>query len=187
VNNSSAEVVLKWGDGDHLFALKVPQIDELQRVTAKVIAAMFVGAGIGSEISTRAIVNQSGIGGIYQRLVGGEPLRSDVREAIRLGLIGGGAPALEALKLVETYVDPKSLASRSDVKDLARGKLPDVGADGASNLATAIVIVSAAFVGMEDLPKGKVEAGTTEADMSTSRPSTGNGAPSSEPQQTSAS
>lgn len=187
MTNTRAEVTLRWADGDHLFALKVPQIDELQRLTAKTIAAMLAGAGISNEMSTRAIVGQSGIGGIYQRLIGGEPLRSDVRESIRLSLIGGGAPALEALKLVETYVDDKPLASKADVIALADGRIPDAMADGASNLAVAIAAVSAIFVGLDDLPKGKAQAGvTTPTGTSTSRPSTSSGAASSEPPETSA-
>jgi len=88
--NTSAEVLLKWGDGEYLFKLRIKEIDELQRVC---------GAGFG-EIATR--------------LMHGRPYYRDVYDTIRLGLIGGGTAPVKAKELVEMYVDGRPMA---DLKD----------------------------------------------------------------------
>lgn len=139
---SSITVVLKWGDGEYAFALRLPQIEELQRLT---------GVGFG------ALVN---------RVLAGEFYIRDVRETIRLGLIGGGTSPVRAVELVNTYVDGQPLAS------------PD---DPANPLAVAQSVLLASYSGIEESEKGDEDAGEQEAgmaDTSTSRPSE---QPSSEP------
>lgn len=99
---------IRFGDGDYIFALKLPQILELQRVC---------GAGIFT-IYGRVVE------GWYTRADGfefGLPHEAnahvlDVYETIRLGLIGGGAGLVNgetvavgpnrARELVETYAHP---------------------------------------------------------------------------------
>lgn len=101
---------LKFGDGDYLFDLKLPQLAELQRL------------------------RDCGIFKIYGRVLrgryflAGEPLAvaedgeafvEDIYETIRLGLIGGGkglvngkeieVSALRAKQLVEAYAHPAPL------------------------------------------------------------------------------
>lgn len=88
--NIAAEVLLKWGDGDYMFALKLKQIDELQRLC------------------------DQPLGVIVQRVIDGRPSIAEIRETIRLGLIGGGTAPVRARELVETYVDGQPLANPRD-------------------------------------------------------------------------
>lgn len=89
--NLKAETVLRWGDGDYLFALKLPQIEELQRLCG--------GVGIGT---------------ITNRVLNGEPHVLDIYHSIRLGLIGGGAAPVRAKELVDLYVSGQPLAGLGD-------------------------------------------------------------------------
>ena len=75
-----------FGDGEHVFSLPIPQLEELQRVT---------GAGIG---------------GLYSRLCRVQFAYGDIAETIRLGLIGGGMSPKDAAALVTAYVHPRPLA-----------------------------------------------------------------------------
>jgi hypothetical protein len=83
--NTSAEVVLPFGGQRRKFALKIKQIDELQRLC---------GAGIG-EIVERAFTRK--------------PYIRDIYDTIRLGLVGGGMDEVEAMLLCDTYIDGKAL------------------------------------------------------------------------------
>jgi hypothetical protein len=89
--NIAAEIELKWGDGTHVFALKLKQIEELQRLC---------GAGLG-EIAQRLLIERRWFAG-------------DIVETLRLGLIGGGVPSVRARELIETYVDGHPLADPRD-------------------------------------------------------------------------
>lgn len=83
--NTSAEIVLLCFDGEHKFALKLKQIDELQRLC---------GAGLGA---------------IAKRVMAGDFHVRDIYDTIRLGLIGGGMDPVDALRLVNLYVEAKAL------------------------------------------------------------------------------
>lgn len=134
--NIAAEIELAWADGTYLFALKLKQIEELQRLC---------GAGLG-EIAQRLLVEQR------WRV-------SDVVETLRLGLIGGGLPAVRARELIETYVDGHPLADPRDP---------------ANHLMTAQAVITAAYFGVVEATEeveGKVEAAADDGtDGSTSRP-----------------
>lgn len=135
--NIAAEIELTWADGTYLFALKLKQIEELQRLC---------GAGLG-EIAQRLLVERR------WRVC-------DVVETIRLGLIGGGLPAVRARELVDTYVDGHPLADPRDP---------------ANHLMTAQAVITAAYFGVAETteePEGKAEAAAGDGtDGSTSRPS----------------
>lgn len=137
--NISAEVELRWADGTYLFALKLKQIEELQRLC---------NAGLG-EIAQRLLVER-------RWRIG------DIVETIRLGLIGGGLPAVRARELVDTYVDGRPLADPRDP---------------ANPLTTAQAVIMAAYFGVAEAseePEGKAEAAADDGtDGSTSRPSPG--------------
>lgn len=75
------EITLEFGDGEYLFRLPLKQIAELQEKC---------GAGIGA---------------IYQRVLTGQYKIEDCVETIRLGLIGGGVPAVPARVLVNRYAE----------------------------------------------------------------------------------
>lgn len=74
---------LVWGDGEHKFALPIGQLRELQDKC---------GAGPAR---------------VLGRLSGNDWLIDDIRETIRLGLIGGGKTPTEAYTLVKRYIDDR--------------------------------------------------------------------------------
>lgn len=85
MSNLKAEVSIDWADGTYTFRLTVLGTIELEQ---KCDAAFTV---------------------INQRLTSGTYKVADVRETIRLGLIGGGLKPEAALKLVRRYVDDRPL------------------------------------------------------------------------------
>lgn len=90
-----AEVVLTWGDGDYLFALKGGQIEELQHKCGDI-----------------------GFGAIYQRVMLGQFYWGDLYHIARLGLIGGGMGAVEAKGKIDFYMGNEAGENRAP---LARG------------------------------------------------------------------
>lgn len=81
--NHKGEVSTDWGDGTHTFRLTYPGLIELEEKCGAPIAD------------------------IIERVNGGRYSVTDIRETIRLALIGGGKGPTEALKLVRTYVDER--------------------------------------------------------------------------------
>lgn len=77
---------------------------------------------------------------LQQRLLRGRWRQADVRETLRLGLVGGGMQAEAALSRIEQYVDAYGLAPYA---------------------RTAMEIVGVALFGVEDEPPG--EPGAEEA------------------------
>jgi hypothetical protein len=104
------QVELKFADGDYLFALKLPQLAELQDKCGAGIFAIY-----GRVLKGRFVLGEEIVGMAHE----GEAYASDLYETIRLGLIGGGkgmvdgkeveVSALRARQLVETYVHPAPL------------------------------------------------------------------------------
>lgn len=82
----SAKVSLLFGDGKHDFALKIGQLEELQEKT------------------------DAGPEELYDRIGAGRWRVADIRETLRLGLIGAGMAPIEALVLVDRYADAGALA-----------------------------------------------------------------------------
>ncbi len=80
-----ASVTMDWADGTYVFRLPYGQISELQEKT-----------GCGPQF-------------LLSRLVDGSWKVDDLRETIRLGLIGGGTEPLKALSLVRSYVEQRPL------------------------------------------------------------------------------
>jgi hypothetical protein len=78
---SDSTLELEWGDGLHKFALPIGQLRELQDKL------------------------DSGPNRILQRLAGVDWKIDDIREVMRLGLIGGGMRPVEAHVLCGRYVD----------------------------------------------------------------------------------
>lgn len=107
----TAKIDLDWADGHHDFRLAIGELEELQEKTS-----------VGPPV-------------VLRRLHGGEWFVADVRETIRLGLVGGGMKATEALVLVRRYVDERP--------------------DWLNNALLARVIIEAALVGVADEPVKK--------------------------------
>lgn len=85
MSSTDASCQLTWGDGEYRFRLPIGQIRELQDKT-----------GAGPNV-------------VLKRLIDGSWHVDDVREVIRLGLIGGGIEPTRAHTLVKRYVDERPL------------------------------------------------------------------------------
>jgi hypothetical protein len=81
----AADVTFDWADGTYRFRLPYGQLAELQERT-----------GCGPQL-------------LLQRVVDGAWKVDDLRETIRLGLIGGGLEPVKALALVRRYVEERPL------------------------------------------------------------------------------
>lgn len=85
MSERNAEIVTPFGDDEHTFRLGIKELEELQD---KCDAGP--GFVLGRLMSPR----------LEWRI-------EDVRHSLRLGLIGGGMPATDAIKLVKRYVDDR--------------------------------------------------------------------------------
>lgn len=74
-------IEMSWADGDYRFALLIGELRELQDKT-----------GVGPLV-------------LYRRIASGDWHVDDMREVLRLGLIGGGMGPGKALGLVKRYVE----------------------------------------------------------------------------------
>lgn len=119
----SAKVTLSWGDGEYVFRLRIGELVELQEKC------------------------DAGPAFILERLATQRWKVQDIRETIRLGLMGGGLTPTKALALVTRYVDSRPLQE---------------------NINHAYVILASAIVGHEDEPLGKAEGETEETGSQTS-------------------
>lgn len=129
----NASVTLDWADGTYRFRLSIMQLEELQEQ-----------CDAGPPI-------------IMRRLAQDEWRVRDIRETIRLGLIGGGMKATDALQLVRRYVDNAPLAE---------------------NLLTAQAVMAAAIVGVSD-EQLKNSEGTEHAAQSHHSPTESSASPPS--------
>ena len=86
----SAKVRLPFGDGAHDFALNIGQLEELQEKC------------------------DAGPEEIFDRISSGKWRISDIREPLRLGLVGAGMDPIKAAILVDRYAGPGSLAMWKD-------------------------------------------------------------------------
>jgi tail tube GTA-gp10-like protein len=124
----AGEIELDFGDGRYKFCVaKFAQIFELQDKCA----------------------DKDGPSGplkILRRLGDGSWLVQDVRETIRLGLVGGGMGAPDALKLTRSYVDERPWAE---------------------SVPVARAILFAAAIGVPEDPLGKQTAGEAETGQTT--------------------
>ena len=100
-----AKTAFDWADGNYTFRLGLGEIEELQEKT-----------GCGPYF-------------LLNRMRSGEWRVGDLRETIRLGLIGGGLEPSKAFGLVKKYVDARPLLE---------------------NLNPAMAIISAAVIGAPD-------------------------------------
>jgi hypothetical protein len=108
----SAKVAFDWADGNYTFRLGIKELLELQEKC------------------------DAGPAFILGRLIDGTWRIQDIRETIRLGLIGGGLEPIKALAVMKNYVTERPLLE---------------------NILPAQAILNAALVGVEDEPLGKAE------------------------------
>lgn len=108
-----ASVKFEWADGEYMFRLRLGEIRELQE---KCNAGPLV---------------------LLRRCIDGSWMIDDLRETIRLGLIGGGCDPIKALNLIKRYFDERALME---------------------NMLPAHKILQAAVLGVPDEQPGKSEA-----------------------------
>jgi len=97
--NLRGETTLDWADGTYCFRLTLAGAIELESKCDAPIAI------------------------IHHRLVTGQYKVADLRETIRMGLIGGGLEPTQALKLVRTYVDERPLSESWVIASVIMGGL----------------------------------------------------------------
>lgn len=119
-------VTFDWADGTYTFCLPNAQIGELQEKT-----------GVGPMR-------------LYRRLQSEDWFNEDLRETIRLGLIGGGLTPTKALSLVRRYVDER----------------PKI-----ESIEPAMKVIVSYLVGVPDDPVGKTPAAEDANGATTSSPS----------------
>jgi hypothetical protein len=115
--SSDGSITFPWADGEYRFRLAIGQLRELQDKS------------------------NAGPAELVQRLTVGTWRVDDIRETLRLGLIGGGTKPTEALVLVKRYVDDRPWLE---------------------NVHPAHAVLMAALVGDPNEPVGKDEAAATE-------------------------
>lgn len=108
-------VEFEWGDGLHKFRLGLDEARELQTKT-----------GVGPYR-------------LMRRIAEGDWLIDDLRETIRIGMVGGGADPAAAMNLIRTYFDkhPKT-----------------------KNIEPALRILHAFHIGADDEPVGTAGNGS---------------------------
>lgn len=87
----TAEILLEWGDGRYLFALKGKQIEQLEHDAG--------GIGIGT---------------ITRKIFTGEGNYQMIRNIIHYGLEGGGMPPVTAARMMARFFDGQPLANPDD-------------------------------------------------------------------------
>ncbi|OLP44648.1 gene transfer agent family protein [Rhizobium oryziradicis] len=102
-------ITLDWADGEYTFRLPLKQLEELEQ---RFDRSIFV---ITDRMATRTATS------------------SEIREVLRLGLIGGGAKPADALPLVRKYVDERPLDENRDTAHvICLAALARVHGDGVS-------------------------------------------------------
>jgi hypothetical protein len=92
----TSRITAEWADGEYAFDLRIGELRELETATRRV-----------ARVSPNGDIEYQYIGpAVLHRLLGnGEALTNDVRETLRIGLIGGGTKPVEASRLIKRYFD----------------------------------------------------------------------------------
>jgi hypothetical protein len=95
----NGSIDLDFADGTYTFRLAIGQLRELQETVNK--TRIKLGAPLIGPAS------------LYNLLVSRDAWMHEVREVMRLGLIGGGTKPVEAVDLVRRYVEERPMAESS--------------------------------------------------------------------------
>jgi hypothetical protein len=134
--SADGSVTLQWADGEHVFRLAIGQMRELAETVNK--PRLEMGWPIIGPYALWMLTLQS------------DAWPHDVREILRLGLIGGGTKPFEALALVKRYVEERPLLE---------------------NMLAAATVMQSALAGVKDDPVGKPLAEKATPTASSSPPS----------------
>ncbi|QQQ19835.1 gene transfer agent family protein [Brevundimonas vitis] len=99
----SAHITRFLGEGDFPFALTIGPAEDLEALRGDRLRQAGLGAGAGALMA------------IQSRLASGTFLIDDVRQTLRLGLIGAGMEAEAAYRLVERSLKPGTLVKAAMV------------------------------------------------------------------------
>lgn len=146
--SANGTIALDWANGSNTFC--VGKIDQLLDLEEKCGAGVFE---IAERLESVALASAEG-------RLGGKARINDVRETIRLGLIGGGMSAIDAMRLVRKHVDNRPALE---------------------SVLLAYSILAAVLRGVPGDEPGKAQAdraaeqgsGSTKTDASSDPPSTG--------------
>lgn len=137
-----AKVTLEWADGEYDFKMGIGELRELQEKTRRI-------KNVSGEYVYISPIR------LFSMLTAEEWMVDDVKEAIRIGLVGGGMAPIDASRLVKRYVE----------------EVPD----WTVNCRVAANVIAAALLGWEAEPLGKSEGAKIKpmtTTPSTSPPST---------------
>lgn len=129
----SGQTSAPFGDGVHIFRLDIGQLEELDELT-----------DAGPEF-------------LMNRVIRGDWRLKDIRETIRLGLIGGGMDPMRALAMRDRYAAPGNLLPHKSL---------------------VISILGAALIGSPEEDKDKLPAGEDQGESDRS-PEESSGSPTS--------
>ena len=129
----SGQIAAPFGDGIHIFRLDIGQLEELDELT-----------DAGPEF-------------LMNRVIRGDWKLKDIRETIRLGLIGGGMDAMRALAMRDRYAAPGNLLPHKSL---------------------VVSILGAALLGAPEEDKGKPAPGEDQGESDRS-PEESSGSPTS--------
>jgi hypothetical protein len=127
--SADGSVTITWADGEHRFRLAIGQTRELAETVNK--PRLEMGWPVIGPMT------------LWKLTLSSDAWPNDVREILRLGLIGGGAKPFEALSMVKRYVDERPwlecMLVAEAVMRAALAGVPDdpVGKPAAETAATA--------------------------------------------------
>lgn len=130
--SGDASVTLPFADGEYRFTCRIGQLREIQESVNKWRVA--IGAPM---IGPMTLLNS---------IRDNDAWPHDVREVLRISLIGGGKTPVEATVLLKRYFDER----------------PPL-----ENYSVAHLVLAAGFIGLPDDPVGKDQAGETTTEAQT--------------------
>jgi hypothetical protein len=134
--SADGSVTINWADGEHRFRIAIGQARELEALVNK----------------RRIEMGMPVIGpyALWMLTLSSNAWPDDVREILRLGLIGGGMKPFEALALVKRYVEERPFLE---------------------SMPVASTVLQEALIGVPDDPVGKPPAEKVQPTASSSPPS----------------
>lgn len=103
--SAEGSATFEWADEERTFRLPYGQIKELERILT-VYATDRDGSLLLNTFGSAAVAYSGGVQRVFERLCDGGYLVDDIRQTLRLGLIGGGMEKPAAKQLVERIVVP---------------------------------------------------------------------------------
>lgn len=160
--SADASTTFEWADDERTFRLPYGQIRELERVLT-IYATDRDGSLLLNTFGNAAVAYSGGIQRVFERLCDGGYLVEDIRQTLRLGLIGGGMEKVAAKQLVDRTVVPplvphiESAARvlRATLIGVPEDPLPKRPAAETQTETTTAPVVSASAASTETVPQSE--------------------------------